>query len=274
MANYVIGGYTTPAGVTDQEGVRRVQRQLNEGGANLKVDGIWGPKTDAAYRAQQGGTDTLGQSMQQMISYLQPDTLSYTPQSTEVLKAQLESALRPTVDAAIASRKEATELSAAALDADAWPRGMGRSTYVTDVKSRQQQDEADDIARMEDTYEAELAKRLMDAVNAEQERALSAAQYNAEQQNAAKKLAFSAAHDAYGNAAVQAKSGKQSGNGSSVVATSPENCRKFLASLTPEERKNVYDGVTEEDRICRAELIASLGRSGYVAIQEEFPPSE
>ena len=277
MKNYVAGGCTPPAGVIDREGVRRIQRQLNANGAHLSVDGVWGPKTDAAYQTQNSSSeDELADFMNRMQTLEQPATLSYTPQTAAALKAQLESALRPALDTAIANRKEITKEESAALDADAWSRGMGRSTYVTDAKSRQQQDEADDISRMESDYTATLAQRLMDAVNAEQDRALSVAQYNAEQQNAANKLAFSVAQDTYADYAAQqsgsAKKSTGSSGGKSAASTTPENCRKFLASLTPQERKNIYNGVTEDDRQYRDELIASLGKAGYLAIQQEYPP--
>jgi peptidoglycan hydrolase-like protein with peptidoglycan-binding domain len=47
MANYVMAGYTTPAGVTDAEGVRKMQQMLG-----VKADGIWGPQTQRAYDAR------------------------------------------------------------------------------------------------------------------------------------------------------------------------------------------------------------------------------
>jgi hypothetical protein len=35
--NYVMAGYTTPAGVTDSESVKKMQQMLG-----VKADGIWG----------------------------------------------------------------------------------------------------------------------------------------------------------------------------------------------------------------------------------------
>jgi len=277
MANNSVAGYAPPPGVTDREGVKRLQRQLNAGGAGLAVDGIWGPRTEAAYQArnrEDAGESMFGSYMREMESLLGTPALSYTPQSAASLQAQLAGMLRPGVDEAIAERRKATEEYGAALDADAWARGMGRSTYVTDVKNRQMQDEAADIAQLESAYTAALAERLMEAVGAERDRALSAAQYNAEQQAATKKLAFSAAQDAYGEYLSARGTAESSGGGTDgAKATTEENCRKFLSLLTPQQRKNIYDGATEQDRVYRSELIASLGRSGYVAIQQEYPGS-
>ena len=55
---YYLTGYTTPVGVTDRAGVEAIQQQLNAQGASLKVDGIWGPKTDAAYKALNGSLNS------------------------------------------------------------------------------------------------------------------------------------------------------------------------------------------------------------------------
>ncbi len=46
MASYVLGGYTTPEGVSSRNQVKAIQSQLG-----VKSDGIWGPKTQAAYDA-------------------------------------------------------------------------------------------------------------------------------------------------------------------------------------------------------------------------------
>lgn len=47
---YVLDGYTTPAGVTDAEGVKKVQQMLG-----VKADGVWGPQTQRAYNARMDG---------------------------------------------------------------------------------------------------------------------------------------------------------------------------------------------------------------------------
>jgi len=54
MADYVLSGYYPPMGVYSKDDVKQVQQQLNASGANLKVDGIWGPATNAAYYAGEG----------------------------------------------------------------------------------------------------------------------------------------------------------------------------------------------------------------------------
>lgn len=280
MTNYS-SGHTPPPGITNGEGVKAIQRQLNAAGAHLVVDGMWGPKTEAAYMSLNGGGGAAAQYgeglaafMQQMQSLLSAPGLEYTPQSEAALRAQLQGALRPQVDAAIETRKDATKENAAALDVDAWARGMGKSTYLTDMKARQLDDEADDIAQMEQEYSATLASLLMEAVQQERQRAWEAQMYNADALTKTRQLAFSSAQDAYGEYLATLQAAQKRNHGSSkedAIATSEENCRLFLSYLTPEERANIYNGVTGQDRIYRDELIASLGHAGYVAIQQEFP---
>ncbi len=59
MAGYYLDGYAPPAGVTSREQVKEVQRRLNAAGAGLKEDGVWGPKTQAAYNAAGGGAGSF-----------------------------------------------------------------------------------------------------------------------------------------------------------------------------------------------------------------------
>lgn len=284
MASYYVTGYSPPAGVSDSGAVRAIQQQLNASGAGLKEDGIWGPKTQAAYQGQGGPTAAvqqltsgMGAFMQGIQSLLSVPKIDYQPQSAPSLQAQLEAGLRPGVDQAIKTRQEQTLKNRAELDADAYARGMGKSTYVTDVKDRQMEYEADDIAAMEGQYSATLAQLLMDAVEKERARALQVQQYNAERQAEVDKLAFSTAQGAYSSYVTslqQAQEKQTSGTKSAkqaARATSPENCYQYLELLSPKEREAVYAGRTSEDRVVRDELIASLGESGYLRAQGLYP---
>ena len=49
MAKYYVGGYTPPVGVDSAGAVLALQRTLNENGASLQQDGVWGPKSQRAY---------------------------------------------------------------------------------------------------------------------------------------------------------------------------------------------------------------------------------
>lgn len=77
--------------------------------------------------------------------------------------AQLEALLRPALENAIADRQEYGESAMAELDADAYSRGMGGSTYLSGMKLREYDSIARDIARLESDYNAELAQYVYDA---------------------------------------------------------------------------------------------------------------
>lgn len=85
------------------DSVKQMQQQLNSQGAGLAVDGIWGPKTEAAYQASQGGssgagsgssdpggsgsTTTAGISSSDLEDLLgQYQTPSYTPKTEQQLR--------------------------------------------------------------------------------------------------------------------------------------------------------------------------------------------
>ena len=111
MANYVLSGYTTPSGISRRNDVRSVQQQLNAYGAGLKTDGIWGPKTQAAYNSYQQQSARQNQ-LNNIMSGLQ----SYSPGSN--LSASYDAAAasyKQALDAAYESQKAGLQSQAAAL---------------------------------------------------------------------------------------------------------------------------------------------------------------
>ena len=131
--------------------------------------------------------------MQQLYSAYRPEKLTYEALDEDTLRDQIAAWLRPSYDSAIAARRDQTAAYRAELDADAIARGMGSSTYVTDVKSRQLADEAEDIATLEGEYGAQLGKLTMEAAEAERERELEVAIENQKQDQAAYMEAYQAA---------------------------------------------------------------------------------
>lgn len=121
-----------------------------------------------------------------------PQTVAYTAESEEDIASAIASWLLPGYERAIAERQERTRGYAAELDADAIARGMGASTFVTDVKSRQQRDEANDIAILQSEYGATLAKNVSERLSEEKDRALEADMFNAEARQSAYALAYQA----------------------------------------------------------------------------------
>ena len=223
-----------------------------------------------------GGNDTAGSAndedvlsdyINQMYTRFAPQEVAYDTRDEAEIRSSVAAWLRPSYDQAIANRQEQTRANKANLDADAIARGMGASTYVTDVKNRQQNAEASDIASLESDYGATLAKYVLDGVDSEQNRALEAEKFNAEQRQSAYDQAYSAALAFYAQYKKSGGGGKPGG----VNKTTLENCEAFLSMLSGEERKAIYSASTAEGKQYRAELLASVGAAGYVQLVGKYP---
>lgn len=127
--------------------------------------------------------DYLKKMQDQMLS--KAETIEYNPQSASTLKSALAKALRPDVDRAIQSRQKTAAQNRAAIDADAAARGMGSSTWVTDVKNRQNDAAASDISNLESDYISTLYGNLLNRMGAQEQNKLSVDQFNASQRQAA-----------------------------------------------------------------------------------------
>ena len=147
-----------------------------------------------------------------------PQKISYTPLDEKTLAERISAVLRPVYDKAIAAIFRGNQRQDAELDADAISRGMGSSTFVTDVKRRQDNAAADDVRELENDYGAKLADQLNKAMEGERDRLFEAEKFNAQQRSLASEQAFSAAktlYDAYleAKAAQEAELAKSSGGG-------------------------------------------------------------
>ena len=212
--------------------------------------------------------DVLSDYINQMYTRFAPQEVAYDTRDEAEIRSSVAAWLRPSYDQAIANRQEQTRANKANLDADAIARGMGTSTYVTDVKNRQQNAEASDIASLESDYGATLAKYVLDGVDSEQDRALEAEKFNAEQRQSAYDQAYSAALALY---AQYKKSGGGGSKPSGVNKTTLENCEAFLSMLSGDERKAIYSASTAQGKQYRAELLASVGAAGYVQLMGKYP---
>ena len=141
-----------------------------------------------------------------------PQLISYTPLSEKTLADRIGAVLRPVYEKAIAAIFRENRRSDAELDADAISRGMGASTFVTDVKRRQDNAAADDVRALESEYGAEMADQLQKAMEGERSRQLEVEKFNAQQQNAAMEQAFSAAKTLYA-AYLEAKAAQEQASG-------------------------------------------------------------
>lgn len=160
-----------------------------------------------------------------------PHEISYSPLDEKTLTERISAVLRPVYEKAIAAIFRNNKRADAELDADAISRGMGSSTFVTDVKRRQDNAAADDVQGLESEYGAKLADQLYKAMEGERDRLLEVEKFNAQQRNVAMEQAFSAAktlYDAYlaAKAAEEAAALAKSGGGGGGSAKKQEETTK------------------------------------------------
>lgn len=227
MANWNYGGYVAPSSISSKNDVRNIQKQLG-----VQVDGLWGPETQAAYeRSGMGasqpasfnyGTTDLDALYNQVLSNLQAPRISYAMPSQTELAAQISEYLRPGYDSAITQRKQQTLQNRAAIDADAASRGMGRSSYVTDVKDQAMDAEAADIAGLESAYNSALLESVMNQYNQHLQNKLAADQYNSSAAAAAQQAALGYATNLYSQNLAKQEASARKGSGGSAEYTAAQ----------------------------------------------------
>ena len=116
---------------------------------------------------------------QREIELANAQTIDYNPASPSALKSALAKVMRPDYDKAIANRQKTAAKNRAAIDTDAAARGMGSSTWVTDVKNRQNDAAATDIAGLEGDYLSALYRNLLGKMSEQEANKLSVDQFNA-----------------------------------------------------------------------------------------------
>lgn len=288
MASYYLDGYTTPYGVDSRQKVKEYQTSLG-----VAADGIWGPKTQAAYEAslQKDGNNWGASSLMdayynQALSMLSAPTIQVnTPSRTEI-QADVEASLRPSTEYAIETRRARGETNMAELDADAASRGMGASTYVSSVKGREMAGTERDVALMESNYAATLAERIASYLqyytNLEYQAQMQNAQLRYNAQSAATSLA-SQWYQAYlsANAANNAATTvKKSSTGSAAQSTnayfsmSPAEYTAYVKGMSQADRLQLYSSNSAYWADCREELYGVLGAQAYAALEAQANPSK
>ena len=141
-----------------------------------------------------------------------PELASFTPLDEKTLAERIGAALRPLYERAIASVFRGNRRANAELDADALSRGMGSSTFVSDLKRRQTEAAAEDVRELESDYGAQLADQLYKAMEGERDRALEVEKFNAQQRSRASEQAFESAKVLY-SAYLEAKAAQEAARG-------------------------------------------------------------
>lgn len=299
-AQYYSPGYTPPAGVGSATAVKEYQRMLG-----VDADGIWGPKTQAAYgqymAGQQGapaagggwdapgsaGTDLFNSYYQAILNQIGVPSLAMDIPSADAVRGQWQAALRPSLDAAIARRQSASRTTQAELDADAVSRGMGSSSYVSSVKERESAGAQEDIGEMEAQYSSALAERIAASLQGYDQMRLAVQQYNLQARQSAQQAALGLAGDWYGNYMAQQNALSQSaaksaasaptpgGAGSSSSARASANLTvsdylSYVENLSDSQRRQLFTSSQSYWKVRRDELLAALGSGSYLSLRERY----
>ncbi len=288
---YVLEGYTTPTGVDSRQKVKDFQKQLG-----VRVDGIWGPETQAAYSASGMGSErrwglmeggagygteaanTFGAFYSDALSLLGTPSISISTPSRATIEKDIAASLRPATDQAIAARREEADANMAELDADAASRGMGASTYVTSMKGRELSESESDVAMLESNYGAALAERVASYMqyyaNLELQAAMQNAQLKANAQNAAMGLAsqwynaYLAANSVKGGS--RGSSGGSKKNDTGYFSMGADEYEAFVSGLSEQDLHNLFYSDDAYWKDGRNELYDALGKTRYDALQSKL----
>lgn len=126
-----------------------------------------------------------------------PVLMEYTSENMDSLRETIAAWLRPSYEQALRKQEQQAALYNGKLDADAWSRGMGSSTYVSDLKYRRQNELQQNRADLEASYGAALAEQLFKAWEKQLEYRMEAEKFNAQAQNEANQKALAAAGTLY-----------------------------------------------------------------------------
>lgn len=118
-----------------------------------------------------------------------PTEITLDAKTRESIANDVSAYLRPYYDMAAQERQQTAVQSRAELDADAYSRGMGSSTWLTDKKSRESMAAASDIASINAQYGAALSQGVSEQMGTYEQNKLAVAQ-----QNAANRLSADAAN--------------------------------------------------------------------------------
>lgn len=173
-----------------------------------------------------------------------PTAISLAEKSRSEMLSETEASLRPYLDLSATQREQAAIQGRAELDADAYSRGMGSSTWLTDKKSRESMAAQTDIANMKAQYAASIAdsvnkqlqnyqanKLAVDQTNVSNK--LAADQFNAQEEEKAYTKAYQILMDMWNQgmfATPSSGSGSGSGGGDGDFIVNESELSKALAA--------------------------------------------
>lgn len=112
-----------------------------------------------------------------------PEKLRYEPEEAESLLKRIAGYLRPALEKALGKQRVQAEAYNGALDVDANSRGMGKSSFVSQLKAENHARLIEQQGELEGAYAAQLLKALQEALGKQEDRALEAERFNAQAEN-------------------------------------------------------------------------------------------
>lgn len=180
-----------------------------------------------------------------------------------------EAYLRPTYDRAIENRQAAAQTSMAELDADAYSRGMGASTFVSSMREREQDDMNSDIAMLETEYASALSERLYEAMAAYSKLKLEADIYNAENALSASGTGRSTGSSSGRGSGKTASAGSGTGM-SGKVKFGFDECKSLLGKFSTSERYDFFMSGDPYWKQMRSEMIEAIGRDRFEYLKDSY----
>lgn len=279
--SYYVKGYLPPEFIKNEDDVKYYQRALG-----VKVDGIWGRRTQAAYdnwlsaNSNNSGNGNSGKQS----GYSWPKELPDSAEDWEIMsgyiREYLERSMRPMADAAIEAREKAAHANNAETDADAAARGMLGSTFVSSVKSRENSSAQTDIAGIEASYMSAVADKLYDALFAIQKQVLDERHYKYQAELDREKMDLEREKMERQYSSSSSRSRSASGSSETEYADDEfsdlvvpdltyEQCSEMV-DLLGDEALDLFYSDTDYWRRCRAELRAALGEDGFMSLYNEY----
>lgn len=261
---------------------------------------VTGAYNTSAYTGAYGGSGFgsfggIGGSQVYSASAYSDGAESYSDASG--LEAQISAILQPQLQAARKSRTDLSSTAQAELEADAYARGMGGSSYISSLKLRETQSLADDLDELDTQYAAIVAERLYEAMQAqsdrdfemyklnstlEAERQINAennqnqiAMLNAKLKAEAQNTALGYAYDWYenwqkSNTASRSRSSSSSSSKSNRKTYTSDYYESYLKLLSPYERYKLSVGDGDYWGPLKAEIVEDIGDDGFSEILAKF----
>lgn len=191
-----------------------------------------------------------------------PTLMEYTGTDMEALREQIVTWLRPSYEQALKKQEKQAALYNGKLDADAWSRGMGSSTYVSDLKYRRQNELQENRANLEASYGAALAEQLVKAWEKQLEYRMEVEKFNAQAKNEANEKALTAAEKLYQSylTFLNNRSGSTGQTGSTAKSTTEDKTGNLLALEKRKLTKKVTNLLQNRGKSTGSTLIGSVGK--------------